>query len=66
MKCDYKRSYYEARKREYEKQQREYDEWFNNLSKEEQEAERKHKENNLKLVRNMLTICNDLNIDKYY
>lgn len=37
MKCNYKRSYDEALNKKWEQQKKEYDEWFNSLSKEEQQ-----------------------------
>lgn len=43
MNCNYKRSYCEARNKKWEQQKKEYDEWFNSLSKEEQETELKRK-----------------------
>lgn len=66
MKCNYKRSYNEALNKKWKQQKKEYDEWFNNLSKEEQEAELKRKEQSLKDAFNLLSIFHTLNINKYY
>lgn len=66
MKCNYKRSYSEALNKKWEQQKKEYDEWFNSLSKEEQETELKRKEQSLKDTFNLLSIYHELNINKYY
>ena len=66
MKCNYKRSYSEALNKKWEQQKKEYDEWFNSLSKEEQETELKRKEQNLKDTFNLLSIYHTLDINKYY
>ena len=66
MKCNYKRSYDEALNKKWEQQKKEYDEWFNSLSKEEQETELKRKEQNLKDTFNLLSIYHTLDINKYY
>lgn len=66
MKCNYKRSYDEARNKKWEQQKKEYDEWFNSLSKEEQETELKRKEQSLKDTFNLLSIYHTLDINKYY
>ena len=66
MKCNYKRSYDEARNKKWEQQKKEYDEWFNSLSKEEQETELKRKEQSLKDTFNLLSIYHVLDINKYY
>ena len=66
MKCNYKRSYGEALNKKWEQQKKEYDEWFNSLSKEEQETELKRKEQNLKDTFNLLSIYHELDINKYY
>lgn len=66
MKCNYKRSYSEALNKKWEQQKKEYDEWFNSLSKEEQETELKRKEQNLKDTFNLLSIYHELDINKYY
>ena len=66
MKCNYKRSYSEALNKKWEQQKKEYDEWFNNLSKEEQETELKRKEQSLKDTFNLLSIYHVLDINKYY
>lgn len=66
MKCNYKRSYSEALKKKWEQQKKEYDEWFNSLSKEEQETELKRKEQSLKDTFNLLSIYHELDINKYY
>lgn len=66
MKCNYKRSYSEALNKKWEQQKKEYDEWFNSLSKEEQETELKRKEQNLKDTFNLLSIYRELDINKYY
>lgn len=66
MKCNYKRSYSEARNKKWEQQKKEYDEWFNSLSKDEQETELKRKEQNLKDTFNLLSIYHTLDINKYY
>ena len=66
MKCNYKRSYSEALNKKWEQQKKEYDEWFNSLSKEEQETELKRKEQNLKDTFNLLSIYHVLDINKYY
>lgn len=66
MKCNYKRSYSEALNKKWEQQKKEYDEWFNSLSKEEQETELKRKEQSLKDTFNLLSIYHALDINKYY
>ena len=66
MKCNYKRSYSEALNKKWEQQKKEYDEWFNSLSKEEQETELKRKEQSLKDTFNLLSIYHTLDINKYY
>ena len=66
MKCNYKRSYGDALNKKWEQQKKEYDEWFNSLSKEEQETELKRKEQNLKDTFNLLSIYHELDINKYY
>ena len=66
MKCNYKRSYSEARNKKWEQQKKEYDEWFNSLSKEERETELKRKEQSLKDTFNLLSIYHELDINKYY
>ena len=66
MKCNYKRSYDEARNKKWEQQKKEYDEWFNSLSEEEQETELKRKEQSLKDTFNLLSIYHELDINKYY
>lgn len=66
MKCNYKRSYSEALNKKWEQQKKEYDEWFNSLSKEEQETELKRKEQSLKDTFNLLSIYHELDINKYY
>ena len=66
MKCNHKRSYSEALNKKWEQQKKEYDEWFNSLSKEEQEAELKRKEQSLKDTFNLLSIHHALDINKYY
>ena len=66
MKCNYKRSYDEALNKKWEQQKKEYDEWFNSLSKEEQETELKRKEQSLKDTFNLLSIYHELDINKYY
>lgn len=57
MKCNYKRSHSEALNKKWEQQKKEYDEWFNSLSKEEQEIELRRKKQNLKYTFNLLSIC---------
>ena len=66
MKCNYKRAYSEALNKKWEQQKKEYDEWFNSLSKEEQETELKRKEQSLKDTFNLLSIYHELDINKYY
>ena len=66
MKCNYKRSYSGALNKKWEQQKKEYDEWFNSLSKEEQETELKRKEQSLKDTFNLLSIYHALDINKYY
>lgn len=66
MKCNYKKSYSEALNKKWEQQKKEYDEWFNSLSKEEQETELKRKEQSLKDTFNLLSIYHVLDINKYY
>ena len=66
MKCNYKRSWREARNEIMEKEQREYDTWFNSLSKEEQEAELKRKEEDLKLAFDTLMLQHKLGIRNDY
>lgn len=66
MKCNYKRSWREARNKIIEKEQREYDAWFNSLSKEEQEAELKRKEEDLKLAFDTLMLQHKLGIHNDY
>ena len=52
--------------KKWEQQKKEYDEWFNSLSKEEQEVELKRKEQRLKDTFNLLSIYHTLDINKYY
>ena len=66
MKCNYKRLYSEVFNKKWEQQKKEYDEWFNSLSKEEQETELKRKEQSLKDTFNLLSIYHELDINKYY
>lgn len=66
MKCNYKRSYDEALNKKWEQQKKEYDEWFNGLSKEEQEVELRHKEENLKSAFELLTLPHKLGIRNEY
>lgn len=70
MKCNYKRSWQEARNKEFERQQHEYDEWFNSLSKEEQETELKRRQEDLKETFEILSFpekfCSKLGMKKYY
>lgn len=49
-----------------EKEQREYDDWFNSLSKEEQEAELKRKEEDLKFAFDTLMLQHKLGIRNDY
>lgn len=66
MKCNYKRSWREARNEIMKKEQLEYDAWFNSLSKEEQEAELKRKEEDLKLAFDTLMLQHKLGIRNDY
>ena len=66
MKCNYKRSWQEARNKITEKESREYDDWFNSLSKEEQEAELKRKEEDLKFAFDTLMLQHKLGIRNDY
>lgn len=66
MKCNYNRSWQEARNKIMEKEQREYDDWFNSLSKEEQEAELKRKEEDLKFAFDTLMLQHKLGIRNDY
>lgn len=66
MKCNYKRSWQEARNRALEKRQHERDDWFNSLSKEEQEAELKRKEEDLKFAFDTLMLQHKLGIRNDY
>lgn len=66
MKCNYKRSWQEARNKIMKKEQREYDDWFNSLSKEEQEVELKRKEEDLKFAFDTLMLQHKLGIRNNY
>lgn len=66
MKCNYKRSWREARNKIMEKEQREYDDWFNSLSKEEQEVELKRKEEDFKFAFDTLMLQHKLGIRNDY
>lgn len=66
MKCNYKRSWQEVRNKIMEKEQREYDDWFNSLSKEEQEAELKRREEDFKFAFDTLMLQHKLGIRNDY
>lgn len=64
MKCNYKKSYQEARNNEFEKQRQEYIEWFNNLSEEEKQRVKQESKESLDLLFNFP--YDKLGIDRYY
>lgn len=52
MKCNYKTSYSEALNKKWEQQKKEYDEWFNSLSKEEQQKVKQESKESVDLLFN--------------
>lgn len=64
MKCNYKRSYSEALNKKWEQQKKKYDEWFNSLSKEEQQRVKQESKDSLELLFNFP--YDKLGIDRHY